>query len=129
MGCIFICKKKEKSIRFTYLNQLIVKIKKYKFQCSVNRKVKVKSLSCVQFFATPWTVACQASLSMGFSRQEYWSGMPFPSPSPYLFLFMKFCLQKAVQKFLFCTYQSSFIKLIYMSKEVSQFRKKLVSGF
>ena len=31
-------------------------------------------------FATPWTVACQASLFMGFSRQEYWSGLPFPSP-------------------------------------------------
>ena len=31
------------------------------------------------FFATPWTVACQASLSLGFSRQEYWSGLPFPS--------------------------------------------------
>ena len=31
-------------------------------------------------FATPWTVACQALLSMGFSRQEYWSGLPFPSP-------------------------------------------------
>ena len=30
---------------------------------------------------TPWTVACQATLSMGFSRQEYWSGLPFPSPS------------------------------------------------
>ena len=42
-------------------------------------KVKVKSLSRVQFFATPWTVAHQAPLSMGFSRQEYWSGLPFPS--------------------------------------------------
>ena len=31
-------------------------------------------------FATPWTVACQAPLFMGFSRQEYWSGLPFPSP-------------------------------------------------
>ena len=31
--------------------------------------------------ATPWTVACQAPLSMGFSRQEYWSGLPLPSPS------------------------------------------------
>ena len=41
---------------------------------------KVKSLSCVQLFATPWTVAYQASLSMGFSRQEYWSGLPFSSP-------------------------------------------------
>ena len=37
-------------------------------------------LSHVQFFATPWTVACQAPLSMEFSRQEYWSGWPFPSP-------------------------------------------------
>ena len=43
-------------------------------------KVKVKSLSHVQLFATPWTVAYQASPSMGFSRQEYWSGLPFPSP-------------------------------------------------
>ena len=39
--------------------------------------VKVKSLSCVQLFATPWTVAYQAPLSMGFSRQEYWSGVVF----------------------------------------------------
>ena len=42
-------------------------------------KVKVKSLSHVRLFAIPWTVAHQASLSMGFSRQEYWSGLPFPS--------------------------------------------------
>ena len=42
--------------------------------------VKVKSLSHVRLFATPWTVAYQASPSMGFSRQEYWSGVPFPSP-------------------------------------------------
>ena len=37
-------------------------------------------LSCVQLFATLWTVVCQAPLSMGFSRQEYWSGLPFPIP-------------------------------------------------
>ena len=43
-------------------------------------KVKVKSLSRVQLFTTPWTVAYQAPLSMGFSRQEYWSELPFPSP-------------------------------------------------
>ena len=41
-------------------------------------KVKVKSLSCV--LATPWTAAYQAPPSMGFSRQEYWSGVPLPSP-------------------------------------------------
>ena len=42
--------------------------------------LKVKSLSRVRLFATPWTVAYQAPPSMGFSRQEYWSGVPFPSP-------------------------------------------------
>ena len=40
----------------------------------------VQSLSRVQLFVTPWTVAYQASPSMGFSKQEYWSGLPFPSP-------------------------------------------------
>ena len=39
-----------------------------------------KSLICVRLFATPWTVAHQAPLSMEFSRQEYWSRLPFPSP-------------------------------------------------
>ena len=43
-------------------------------------KVKVKSLSRVRLFATPWTIAYQAPLSMGFSRQECWSGLPFLSP-------------------------------------------------
>ena len=41
---------------------------------------KVKLLSCVWLFATPWTVAYQAPRFMEFSRQEYWSGLPFPSP-------------------------------------------------
>ena len=47
-------------------------------------------LSCfssVQFFVTPWTVACQASLFIGFSRQEYWSGVPLPSPNLMLLCF------------------------------------------
>ena len=39
-----------------------------------------KSLSCVQLFETPWTVACKAPLSMGFPRQEYWRGLPCPPP-------------------------------------------------
>ena len=43
-------------------------------------KVKVKLLSCVRLFATPWTAAHQAPLPLGFSRQEYWSGVPLPSP-------------------------------------------------
>ena len=43
--------------------------------------MKVKSLSRVRLLATPWTAAYQAPLSMGLSRQEYWSGLPLPSPS------------------------------------------------
>ena len=48
------------------------------FKC--NSEVKYKTLSHVQLFETPWTVACQASLSMAFSRQEYWSELPLPFP-------------------------------------------------
>jgi len=44
-------------------------------------KVKVKSLSHVRLLATPWTAAYQAPPSMGFARQEYWSGVPLPSPT------------------------------------------------
>ena len=42
----------------------------------LRNKSKCQSLSCVRLFATPWTVVFQAPLSMGFSRQEYWSGLP-----------------------------------------------------
>ena len=51
-----------------------------------SEKVKVKSLSRVQLLATPWTAAYQAPPSMGFSRQEYWSGVPLPSPTTWLAL-------------------------------------------
>ena len=44
------------------------------------KEVKVKLLSHVRLFATPWTVAFQTLPSMGFSRQEYWSGLTLPSP-------------------------------------------------
>ena len=47
--------------------------------------VKVKSLSCVRLLATPWTAVYQAPPSMGFSRQEYWSGVPSPSPTDDLY--------------------------------------------
>ena len=50
------------------------------FKLGLEKAEKVKSLSWVRLFATPWTVAHQARPSMGFSRQEYWSGLPFPSP-------------------------------------------------
>ena len=48
------------------------------FSVDAGKKVKVKSLCHVQLFGTLWTVAHQAPLSMEFSRQEYWSGLPFP---------------------------------------------------
>ena len=42
--------------------------------------VCAQSLRCVQLFTTPWTVACQVPLSMGCFQQDYWSGLPFPTP-------------------------------------------------
>ena len=50
------------------------------FSNDESEKIKVKSLSHVRLFVTPWTVAYEAPPSMGFSRQECWSGLPFPSP-------------------------------------------------
>ena len=52
-------------------------------------KVKGKSFSCVRLLTTPWTTAYQAPPSMGFSRQEYWSWVPLPSP-PYVFSYIYF---------------------------------------
>ena len=46
----------------------------------INQGVRAQSLSCVRLFVTSWTVAHQALLSMGFSRQEYWSELPFSTP-------------------------------------------------
>ena len=50
----------------------------------MNSIVVVKSTSRVQLFVTPWTIALQVSLSMGFFRQKYWSGLPFPPPGDLL---------------------------------------------
>ena len=44
-------------------------------------RARAQLLSCVRLFMTPWTAAYQAPLSMGFSSQEYWSGVPLPSPT------------------------------------------------
>ena len=59
------------SIKDIPINQLL---RHCAYVCMLSR------FSCVQLFMTPWTVAHQAPLSMGFSRQEYWSGSPCPSP-------------------------------------------------
>ena len=60
-----------------FTQQMIVVLKGKMSKEERKRKVKVKSFSRVRLFAIPWTVVYQASLSMGFSRQEYWSGLPF----------------------------------------------------
>ena len=62
-----------------YLTSLLIKNLNNNL-CSLVVKVKMKVLSLVRFFATPWTIACQAPPSMGFPREEYWNGLPFPSP-------------------------------------------------
>ena len=61
-------------------------------------KVKPKLLSRVQLYATPWTEAYQAPLSMGFSRQEYWSGVPLPSP-----WFLLVCIYSFISVIVFFT--------------------------
>ena len=71
------------------------------FSHAWNWKVKAKSLCCVRLLATPWTAAYQAPLSMGFSRQEYWSGVPLPSLTrrympPKFLCFLRHCLAPAV---------------------------------
>ena len=54
------------------------------FSSACKWKVKVKTLSRIQLLAAPWTESYQAPPSMGFSRQEYWSGLPLPSPVAYV---------------------------------------------
>ena len=73
--------KKKKKTKIDKLLAILRKKKKAQMNKIINeRKKKVKLLSHLQLFVTPWTVAYQGPLSMGFSRQEYWSGLPFPSP-------------------------------------------------
>ena len=64
------------------LKAMVFPVVMYGCECWAIKKVKVKvrSLSRVQLFTTPWTVAYQTPPSMGFSRQGYWSGVPLPSP-------------------------------------------------
>ena len=78
-------------------------------------KLKVKSLSRVPPSATPWTAAYQAPLSIGFSRQEYWRGVPLPSPGIYKGkLIIAFCgLTHSIQKYYWSLLKGTFkLKLI-----------------
>ena len=85
-------------------------------QARILERNKLKLLSRVQFFVTPWTVAYQAPPSMGFSRQEYWSGVPFPSPGdlPHPGIELVFLLSSALQVILYpLTYQGSPVAFYY----------------
>ena len=84
-----------------------------------------ESLGCVQFFAIPWTVVHQAPLSVGFFRQEHWSGLPFPSPGdlpdPGSNLGLLHCRQilyhlshQGILPLCMCTYKSFFVNGIYI---------------
>ena len=80
-------------------------------------KVKVKSLSRVRLLGTPWTAAHQAPPSMGFSRQEYWSGVPLPSPL--LSLMTTLFLFSLLQQFSF----------VFACSHVSDYTYSLVNVF
>ena len=77
---------------------------------------EVKLLSCVRLFATLQTVAYRAPLSMGFSRQEYWSGLPFPSPE-----------EKWVSYLQICNYTKNLVGIPYFM--VTQNKSKPESAF
>ena len=70
---------KKSHLKLYALKRLIFESNLFKNESSL-KNIEVKSLSRVQLFATPRTVAYYTPPSMGFSRQEYWSGLPFPSP-------------------------------------------------
>ena len=80
-------------------------------------KVKVKSLSGVWLFATPWTAAYQALPSMGFSRQEYWSEVPLPSPNV-LCIYRKLCLQVGSAFWLRTCLTNQYVILRYCSSKL-----------
>ena len=80
--CLFLLIYDDLSYRFS-LNEELPHTPKYGVRvcvCVCTRACVLSLFSCVPLFATPWTIALQASLSVGLSRQERWSGLLFPSP-------------------------------------------------
>ena len=76
-------------------------------------RVKVKSLSCVQPFTTPWTAAHRTPPSMGFSRQEYWSGVPLPSSTDAYYNILNRCTQWSLLKGDSALTSHSLLRLLY----------------
>ena len=86
-------------------------------------KVRVKLLSCVRLLATPWTAAYQAPPSMGFSRQEYWSGVPLPSPNKFWGFFI-YSGSKFSIRYMICKYFSLWsLNGIFQRAEIWNFYK------
>ena len=90
-------------------------------------KLKVKSLSRVQLFVTPWTAAYQAPLPMEFSRQEYWSGLPLPSPMSFQIILGSLTSQLSNYAHLLHIYCFSFLFLF--SKSSTHHNKDFGSPF
>ena len=74
----------------------------------------MKLLSCVRLLATPWTAAHQAPPSMGFSRQEYWSGVPLPSPFMNSLLSYKISIKNGENKLSFLNGWLNYISIIFL---------------
>ena len=71
---------KKKCKKAKWLSEEGLQIAEKRREAKSKEEREVKLLGCVRLLVTPWTAAYQAPLSMGFSRQEYWSGLPLPSP-------------------------------------------------
>ena len=71
---------KKKCKKAKWLSEEGLQIAEKRREAKSKEEREVKLLGCVRLLVTPWTAAYQAPLSMGFSRQEYWSGLPVPSP-------------------------------------------------
>ena len=87
LGSEIIGRRKKKKKTASVFNEFVTgreteKLLEHSGHCQESLSICAKSLGHVRLFETPWTVARQAPLSMGFSRQEYWSGLPFLSPDP-----------------------------------------------
>ena len=89
-------------------------------------KVKVKSLSCVRLLATPWTAAYQAPPSMGFSRQESWSGVPLPSLVVIVVTISDFITHKLENISLFFFWNWLCLRLVLFLKYLEEFTSKVI---